>query len=208
MRRKYAEITDRDEITRILNATNVGRMATIGAQGYPYITPLNFVVLEGCVYFHCANSGEKLDNILRDSKVCFEVDVPLAYLAVEFTPEKDPCCTHQYYHCVIIRGHARIVPGGELKTRALNALMEKHEGNRNFPAITPEQPKYNMCTVVEIAPENISGKADIAQNKTPADKLHIAEHLALRGLPGDLEAVRHMGYTLEGNGAGGWKVRF
>jgi len=207
MRRKYAEITDHDEITRILTETNIGRMATIGEQGYPYITPLNFVFLEGCVYFHCANSGEKLDNIQRDSKVCFEVDVPLAYLKVDFTPKKDPCSTHQYYHCVILRGNARIVPGGDLKTRALNALMEKHEGNRCFPPITPEQPQYIMCTVVEITPESTTGKADIAQNKTPADKHQIAEHLATRGLPGDLEAVRYMGYALKRNEAGAWQIK-
>jgi nitroimidazol reductase NimA-like FMN-containing flavoprotein (pyridoxamine 5'-phosphate oxidase superfamily) len=65
MRRKHSEITDSREIQRILSSTNIGRLATNGGDGYPYITPVNFVSLEGNIYFHCAPKGEKLDNIAR-----------------------------------------------------------------------------------------------------------------------------------------------
>lgn len=202
MRRKYAEINDVNEIVRILSATNIGRMATIDALGYPYIVPVNFVFHEGCVYFHCALQGEKLDNLARSPKVCFEADVPLAYLEVDFTPEKDPCCTHQYYHCVIIRGLARVLPDGELKTTALNLLMVKHEGNSDFPAITEQHVKYKLCNVVEVKPERMTGKSDLAQNKSPIDRRHVADRLVSRGLPGDLVAVRDMGFKLERSEAG------
>jgi hypothetical protein len=70
MRRKQCEITDPQEIQRILDATPIGRMASIGLDGYPYITPVNFVYYQGCIYFHCAPKGEKLQNIERDPKVC------------------------------------------------------------------------------------------------------------------------------------------
>ncbi len=196
MRRKYAEVTDVNEMIRIMSATNVGRMATIDEEGYPYITPLNFIFHEGCVYFHCANKGEKLDNLTRNSKVCFEADVPLAYLKVAFTPEKDPCCTHQYFHCVIIRGDARVIPDGDMKTTVLNALVAKHEGSRDFPVITLEHAKYKTCSVVEIRPVYMTAKSDIAQNKSQVDRDYVIEKLVERGLPGDLEAVRDMGYTL------------
>lgn len=199
MRRKYAEVTDVNEIIRIMSVTNVGRMATIDEEGYPYITPLNYIFHEGCVYFHCANKGEKLDNMTRDPKVCFEVDVPLAYLEVDFTPEKDPCCTHQYYHSVIIRGVAQIVPDGDKKTTVLNALVAKHEGNRDFPVITTEHAKYKACSVVEITPVCMTAKSDLAQNKSQVDRDYVVECLIRRGLPGDLEAVRVMGYKVEKN---------
>ena len=80
MRRKHCEVTDPREINRILSSTNIGRLATSGADGYPYITPVNFIWREGKIYFHSATVGEKLDNLAREPKVCFEVDVPLAYL--------------------------------------------------------------------------------------------------------------------------------
>ena len=207
MRRKHSEITDPKEMTRILASTNTGRLATVDADGFPYITPVNFVFYEGCVYFHCAPNGEKLDNLARNPRVCFEVDVPLAYLEVSFNPERNPCRTHQLYHCVIIRGKARIVPDGELKTAALNALVAKHEGNRDFSPVTPDSPSYKACCVVEIKPERMTAKSDLSQNRTQDQKLAVAEHLAERGLPGDLEAVRAMGFELEGNEKKGWRLK-
>jgi len=207
MRRKHSEITDPKEMTRILASMNIGRMATVDAEGYPYITPLNFVFHQGCVYFHCAPEGEKTDNLSRDPRVCFEVSLPLAYLEVGFNQERDPCRTHQFYHSVIIRGMARIVPDGELKTAALNALVASHEGNRDFPPVTPDSPAYKACCVVEIKPEKITGKSDLSQNKPQEQKRSIAEHLAKRGLAGDLEAVRAMGFEVEGIEGKGWRLK-
>jgi len=208
MRRKHCEITDAKEMIRILASTNIGRLATVDAEGYPYITPLNFVFHDGCVYFHCAPEGEKLDNLARTPRVCFEVDVPLAYLEVDFNPDRNPCRTHQLYHSVIIRGVARVVPDGELKTTVLNALVAKHEGNRDFPAVTSDSTGYKTCCVVEIRPERMTAKADLAQNKPQQGyRRFIAEHLAKRGLPGDLEAVRTMGYELERSEEGGWRLK-
>ncbi len=207
MRRKHCEITDPKEMTRILTSTNIGRMATVDTEGYPYITPVNFVFHEECVYFHCAPQGEKLDNLARDPRVCFEVDFPLAYLEVSFNPERNPCRTHQLYHSVVMRGKGRIVPDGELKTAALNALLAKHEGNRNFPPVTPDSPSYKACSVVEIKPERMTAKSDLSQNKAQDQKRAIADHLAKRGLPGDLEAVRAMGFELEGSKGKRWRLK-
>ena len=207
MRRKHCEVLDPVEIGRILGAVNIGRMATVDAQGYPYITPVNFIFLDGCVYFHCAPEGEKLDNIARNPRVGFEADIPLAYLEVGFNPERSPCRAHQLYHSVVIRGTARIVPDGERKTAVLNTLVRKHEGDKEFPPVTPDTRGYKTCAVVEIRAERMTAKSDLAQNK-PQDgyRLYIAESLARRGLPGDLEAVRRMGFTVEMNKNGGLKV--
>jgi uncharacterized protein len=194
MRRKHSEVTDFRQIETILASANIGRMATVDADGYPYVTPVNFVFHEGCVYFHCALQGEKLDNIDRDPRVGFEVDVPLAYLEVGFNPERNPCGVHQLYHCVVIRGKARIVPDGDLKTLALNALVAKHEGHGDFPPVIPASPAYQACHVVEVRPERISAKSDLVQNKTEEARKAVAENLIRRGLAGDLEAVRAMGF--------------
>lgn len=194
MRRKHCEVTDPNEIQRILASTTIGRMATTGADGYPYITPVNFVFHEGSVYFHCAPAGEKLDNIARDPKVCFEVDVPLAYLDASFDPERNACDVHQLYHCVIIRGEARLVPNGPLKVAALNALAAKHEPGVSFEPVTAETRAYKICNVVEIKPISMTAKSDLLQNRTPEQRLAVAKHLKRRSLPSDREAIERMGF--------------
>jgi len=197
MRRKHAEITDRQTIENMLNRATIGRMGTIDRDGYPYITPVNFVYHQGAIYFHSAPEGEKLDNIARNPHVCFEVDIPLSYLDSAVDPEGRPCMMHQFFHCVIIRGEASVLPDGPMKTEALNALSFKGEPDAHMQPVTADLPKYHMCKVVQIKPVSISMKSDLGQNRTAEGKLTIARHLAKRNRPGDDETVTTMGYDPE-----------
>ena len=194
MRRKHSEVTDPQEIERILGAATIGRMATTGKDGYPYVTPVNFVYYQGNIYFHCAPVGEKLDNIARDPRVCFEVDLPLAYLDAAYDSERRACKLHQLYHCVIIRGDASIVPDSPLKLAVLNALVAKHEPGVALQPVTEDLPPYRACAVVEIRPKTISAKSDLNQNKTPEERLAQARYFMQRNKPGDPETVRAMGF--------------
>jgi len=194
MRRKHAEVTDRMEIERIMALTTIGRLVTNGPDGYPYVTPVNFVFYEGNIYFHCAPKGEKLDNLLRDPKVCFEVDFPLAYIGRDFDPNGGACRLHQFYHCVIIRGTASVVTDEVLKTNALNALVAKHEPSVDFPPVTAELEGFHRCAVVEVRPLSITAKSDVGKNRPEDERRAIAHRLKERGGPADLEAVRAMGF--------------
>lgn len=208
MRRSHCEVTDPLAIQKILEAAHIGRLGTLDANGYPYITPVNFVFFEKCIYFHCAPKGEKLNNIVRHPRVCFEVDIPLAYLEAGFNPAKNPCQSHQLFHSVIIRGQARVVGDDDLKTAALNALMMKHEPEGDFAPITPNSSAYARCLVVEVRPEFTTAKSDLAQNKPHmGERRDIAEHLVRRGRPLDLDTVRAMGYALEADPSGGWRLK-
>jgi uncharacterized protein len=197
MRRKQCEITDPGEIDRILSSTNIGRLATNGADGYPYVTPVNFVWREGKIYFHSALVGEKMDNVARDPRVCFEADIPLAYLDTGHDPERRVCKLHQLYHCVIIRGTARVITDGAVKTAALNSLVAKHEDAQGFEPVTPDMPAYKSCAIIEIEPVFISAKSDLAQNRTDEERLAIVKYLKHRNRPADPAAVTAMGFDPE-----------
>ena len=192
MRRKQCEITNPEKIQEILTRCTVGRLATTGRDGYPYITPVNYVYHNDSVYFHCAHQGEKIDNIIEDNRVCFEVDIPLTYLDLAFDPTRPPCQVHQFYHCVIIRGRAFIVEDPVEKVTALNALMASHERQPNFSAITNDTPAVALCTVVEVRIDTISCKSDLAQKKSDEERQRIGDYLFKRDLTGDSEAARLM----------------
>jgi nitroimidazol reductase NimA-like FMN-containing flavoprotein (pyridoxamine 5'-phosphate oxidase superfamily) len=194
MRRNHSEISDPNEIQRILSLTNIGRLATSGQDGYPYVTPVNFVSLNGNIYFHCAPKGEKLDNLTRDPRVCFEVDVPLSYLDIGLDPNRPICNLHQFYHCVIIRGSASVVKDDTLKVDALNALIAKHENTNDFKKVTADMSACKACEVIEIRPDSVSAKSDLIQNKSEAERRAVAEYLFKRNQPGDREAVSAMGF--------------
>ena len=193
MKRKACEVTDPAAIERILSMATIGRLATTDSEGYPYITPVNFVYHNGRVYFHCALVGEKLDNLRRDAKVGFQVDIPLAYLDSRFSDDGSPCKLHQFYHCVVMRGTASIVADETLKTDALNALVEKHEKDRPLDKVHADMPDFKTCAVVEIRPERISAKSDLAQGKPDNVRAAIANYLKQRAWSTDLQTVREMG---------------
>lgn len=197
MRRNHSEISDPNEIQRILSLTNIGRLATSGQDGYPYVTPVNFVSLNGNIYFHCAPKGEKLDNLTRDPRVCFEVDVPLSYLDIGLDPNRPIYNLHQFYHCVIIRGSASVVKDDTLKVDALNALIAKHENTNDFKKVTADMSACKACEVIEIRPDSVSAKSDLIQNKSEADRRAVAEYLFKRNQPGDREAVSAMGFQFK-----------
>lgn len=194
MRRRHSEITDPKEIQRIFYLTNIGRLATNGQDGYPYITPVNFVFFEGNIYFHCAPEGEKLDNITRDSRVCFEVDIPLSYLDMGLDPNGPTCHLHQFYHCIIIRGTASVVKDTALKVSALNALIAKHEDTEDFEPVNKTMAGYKACEVIEVKPVSLTAKSDFAQNKPEQDRRAIAKYLFNRNRPEDRETVEAMGF--------------
>ncbi len=193
MKRKACEVTDPESIEKILLKSTIGRLATTDINGYPYITPVNFVSYKGNIYFHCALTGEKLDNIARNAKVGFQVDIPLAYLDSQFSDDGSPCKLHQFYQCVIMRGTARVVDEAQLKTNALNALVEKHEAGRSLKKVHQEMADYKTCAVVEIRPERTSAKSELAQGKPENVRAELAAYFKQRNWPKDLETIKEMG---------------
>jgi hypothetical protein len=189
MRRKFNEVTDKKDIGAILLGARIGRLATIGQDGYPYITPVNYVYLRGSIYFHCALQGEKLDNLQREPKVCFAVDRPLAYLDTGYDASMAVCDVGQFYQSVVIRGRAEIIGDVTEKVEALNALMACHENHPGFAAITATTPAVARCVVVAVRVESLSAKANLAQKKSAEDKEKICAYLQQRGLPGDRETA-------------------
>ena len=192
MRRQQCEVTDPGKIERILGEARVGRLATIGQDGYPYITPVNFVYHEGNIYFHSAPAGEKIDNLRSNPNVCFQVDIPLAYLDSGFDPDGGICHLHQFYHCVIIRGQASLVEDDDLKAECLNALVSKHEKRIDHEPVRTELSGFSRCVVVGIKPSSITAKTDVFQYKSADFRKKLVEYLSERGASGDSETVESL----------------
>lgn len=152
MRQSKWEIRDRGRVARLLEKAAVGRLGTVNAYGYPMIKPLNFVFARDKVYFHGAYEGEKIEDIQRDSRVCFEVDIDLGYVKAE----NHACEAGFLYQSVVITGHASIVEERKEKLFALEELMKKYqpEGNyKEFPEDT-----LARTAVVRIDVNNMTGK--------------------------------------------------
>ena len=147
-------ITIRSEMDAILEHAEVGVLATTGPDGAPYAVPLNFVYLDGCIYFHCALKGRKLANLAADHRACFT-----AWELERFVPGRNAGDCSVRYQSVVCHGPARIIPDGEHKLAVLTELSAKHMAQRPDPP-TPEYAA--KCALVEIRVAEITGKRNVA----------------------------------------------
>ena len=157
MRKSNKEVVDTAVIVELLNVCHVGRLGTVGRDGYPMVKPLNFAHCGRKIYFHTAKEGEKIEDIKRDNRVCFEIDLPIAYVKGTASP-----CTAEYlYRSVIIRGRASLIEDTEEKIFALKCLMEKYQpegGYGDFP-----EEKRGITGIVRIDIEEMVGKEDLGK---------------------------------------------
>jgi uncharacterized protein len=152
MRKPERELKDQETINALLYRSQVGRIATVNRKGFPVIKPVNFVYWEGKVYVHSSTRGEKISDIHRGSRVCFEIDDPVAYVATR----GGACTAGYYYRSIIIKGKAGLVKEQDKKVAILERLMEKYQPEGGFW----EMPEaiVKKTAVIEIVIEELTAK--------------------------------------------------
>ena len=149
--RMLAHQLTQDQINALLAEAQVGHLATLNDNGFPYVTPVHFVAIDGAIYIHGLCKGQKLENIQRENKVCFEVE-----RLEKFLLDAIPCDVNTQYQSVIILGEASLVSDDAQKINVLKAIVAKY-----VPSLvgTPFPP--NMLagtTVIKITINACTGK--------------------------------------------------
>ena len=148
MRRKEREITDIEEIEKIIKKAKVCRLGLVD-NDEPYIVPVNFGYERNALYFHCALEGRKIELIKKNNKICFEIDTD-----VEIVSSEKPCDWTTKYRSIIGVGRARILDNDEEKTHGLSLLMKQY--SEGEPSLDFE--KLNSVLIVRIDIKSITGK--------------------------------------------------
>ena len=139
-------------IHRLLETALVGRLATVGDDGYPYVTPVHFVFLQGKIYIHGLAVGEKLRNIAANPRVGFEVEKMISLIH----DAENPCDTNTEYESVIIRGSAALQDDPAVKTTVLDAVVRKYTPQHAGKPYPPNMLK--MTGVIELVIQSCTGK--------------------------------------------------
>lgn len=152
-RRRDRAMTTSSERESLLAEMPVGRLAVVTADG-PYIVPVNYIFVEGCIYFHSALSGRKMEALRNDPRVCFLVDESGPRVLWE-----QGCGISQIYRSVICFGRAEFVETTEEKRGVLEKMLDKYvPGGYPRPSMTDQN--IGNTAVVRIVIESMSGKAN------------------------------------------------
>ena len=149
-------IDSREEMEQILREEVLGYLGLAG-DGQPYVVPLNYAYAAGKILFHCALTGQKLDAIRRNPRVCFTVGRQIGEVR-DHTGA--PC--HVDSDSVICYGTARIVNDLEERAAAINSF------NRSFRPRADDVPmdRVKNCGVVEITVSEMTGRRERARKRT------------------------------------------
>ena len=148
LRRKDRSIPQ-EEALALLKRAEYGILSTASEDGKPYGVPLNFCVIENCIYFHCAIEGRKLDNIQHNSSVSFCVVGNTEILPEEFGTK---------YESVIVSGEVEEVFDMN-KQMALEELLHKYSPDHIDNGKKYVESMRKRTRVFKITIDTLTGKA-------------------------------------------------
>src|SRR5262249_48827499 len=132
-----------------------GRLATVGADGWPYVLPLLYVWMDGQIFVHGVRArGHLRQNVEHEARVCFEVDEP----GEVFPYGRFECDSSVAYASVIAFGRIRVVEELEARERFFDALMAKYAKGRWSERPKRFYPRIDQITLYAIAVERLTGK--------------------------------------------------
>jgi uncharacterized protein len=149
MRKKKMQITDQAQVEGILERGKVLFLAM--CQGdQPYVLPLNYGYVQGCIYIHTGHKGLKMEMLAQNPKVSFSLQE-----GVEMVPNELPCKWDTNYRSVVGFGRVSTVDDPAEKIAGLEAVSRQagHDGPMEFP---PE--KVRQLTLLKIDIDQMIGK--------------------------------------------------
>jgi len=116
MRRRDRALSEAEAL-EILDRSDYGILATAGADGWPYATPVNHVRLGDSLYIHCAREGHKLENIAQEARVSY-----CAVSQAEVMPEK---LSTRYASAVVFGTATLVQEAGEKSCRPWRSALPR-----------------------------------------------------------------------------------
>lgn len=157
MRRKDREVTDINEIAKILDTCKTANVAMVD-EGIPYVVPLSygyeFVDNELVLYFHSAKEGRKLDILKKNPRICFSIFSEGGPLHSE-----SPCNSIYFYSSVIGNGIVKFLEQAEEKTYALGKMFAHQSGR----TVTFTEEQAGTVCVFKVVSKEYTGKRKIKQ---------------------------------------------
>lgn len=143
------------------------RLASVGADGWPYVVPLLYVLRGEEIWVHNTRArGHLRANVEHDPRVCLEIDEP----GEVFPYGRFECDTSVAYRSAVVFGSIRIVDDRSQKQAFFEAFMSKYAPSG---ADRPQRffPRLDEVTVYAIRIERMTGKETplpAAENRWPA----------------------------------------
>jgi hypothetical protein len=152
MRRRDREITDIEEIKRIIKQALFCHVAMCRGSN-PYLVAMNFGFDEQYIYLHSAPEGMKIDILRENPAVCIEI-----VQNIQFVHSLNVCQSSMRYNSALIFGKVEFIQEEKEKKKALNFIIRQYNQNIGEERLKFSENVLDKVTVLKVKIEKISGK--------------------------------------------------
>lgn len=157
MRRKDREVTDFDEIIKIVKDCEIVRLG-LSDGDYPYIVPVNFACETKehnlILYIHGAMAGRKYEMLSKNPVCSFEMDIPIKIDCL--IDKKD---VTMRYKSVMGKAFVTFLDGEEKQYALDHFIMGRQEETRNFDY---NRSMVSRTAVAKLTVTEMTAKANLA----------------------------------------------
>jgi nitroimidazol reductase NimA-like FMN-containing flavoprotein (pyridoxamine 5'-phosphate oxidase superfamily) len=191
MRRAEFAVNDEVEFGRLMERIGVG-VLSLADEPCPHSVPLNFVYLEGALYFHGASAGRKYELARRGVGATFAAYEEYSLIPSYFINPTNPCGATQFFASVSVEGTVELVDEIGRKGEILDALMMKYQGGAPSKSLESCSAVVAKTALFRLSAQKFSLKIKVGQNMKNEDFERVVECLKKRGEPIDKKTVEMM----------------
>ncbi|MDH2413618.1 FMN-binding negative transcriptional regulator [Nocardioides sp. CER19] len=198
---RFNAVADDAEIRRLVATVGAGELITTGPDGYPLATRLPLVWDGDRVLLHMALANPHWRSVEPDSPALLVVTAPEAYVSPAFYPSKAEhgrVVPTWNYSAVQIAGRLTVHTDPAWKRAQVALLTDTMEAGRTEPWAVDDAPatyvdqQLKAIVGLELAVEQVAGKAKLSQNRSAADQAGVVAGLRATGRPRDLQVADAM----------------
>ncbi len=151
MRRNEKHMPSPDAAKALLHVADVLHLGLYG-DGWPYVVPVNFALVDDTLYIHSARKGRKIELLQQNDKVCFQAETDVA-LSEPSDPSR-ACQWGMQFRSIIGFGRAAVHTDLPTLKTGLDALMARYSSREyTYPDAILEKTAMIVVTI-----EVITGK--------------------------------------------------
>lgn len=183
-----------------VDAQELGRLITVGADGLPHVGLYPFVRHDRTVDLHVVREDEVAVDLRARPRCVFEVDEPLGVIPSYWVHAEYGGSATAYHRTVIFECTATVVDDPAAVAAQQHRLLARYQPEGGYRAIDPDDPLYRAAlrqlAAVRLTVERVRTKFKLGQNRPPETRRKIVQFLRARGRPNDARAAEALESTL------------
>ena len=195
----YADVAA-TQVDAFVDAQELGRLITVGADGIPHVGLYPFVRSAATVDLHVVREDEVAVDLRARPRCVFEVDEPLGVIPSYWVHAEYGGSATAYHRTVIFECTATVLDDPAAVAAQQQRLMARYQPEGGFRAIDPDDPLYRgalgQLAAVRLGVERVRTKFKLGQNRPVETRRKIVQLLRERGRPNDERAAEALESTL------------